>query len=350
MRTGGTAVDASRRRRVGSLFHARTVTCRAGRRPARGHPVGGQVHTDSGHRAAPAVPRTVDAASASTGPGRRPRRWGACRGAARRAVRTGVPGGAQRPPDGSPLCPQRCPQAVGTGVDGPPADPSVAVDEAPGHHAGRHRVKADRGAPGGLARCRAPRRRGLWTTPRNAPRWHPAAVTESPHPLLPAATPVLRLDADVLQVGGVDGGAGLRISPADAGARGPAAAAGRPAQPAARCAPTPWPADWPGRRGRRPARRAARRGPARSTSTAADLLAADAGPAAAARAGAELPAAAGVRRRRSLAAPAGRARSSSRARTGWAPRWPRCWPPAGSAGCTSATRGRPPPGTRSSAG
>jgi hypothetical protein len=39
-------------------------------------------------------------------------------------------------------------------------------------------------------------------------------VTESPHPLLPAATPVLRLDAGVLQVGGVDGRSGLRISPA----------------------------------------------------------------------------------------------------------------------------------------
>jgi hypothetical protein len=39
-------------------------------------------------------------------------------------------------------------------------------------------------------------------------------VTESPHPLLPAATPVLRLDADLLQVGGVDGRAGLRVSPA----------------------------------------------------------------------------------------------------------------------------------------
>jgi bacteriocin biosynthesis cyclodehydratase domain-containing protein len=39
-------------------------------------------------------------------------------------------------------------------------------------------------------------------------------VTEIPHPLLPAATPVLQLDGDVLQVGGVDGRAGLRISPA----------------------------------------------------------------------------------------------------------------------------------------
>ena len=39
-------------------------------------------------------------------------------------------------------------------------------------------------------------------------------MTESPHPLLPAATPVLRLDVDVLQVGGVDGRSGVRISPA----------------------------------------------------------------------------------------------------------------------------------------
>jgi hypothetical protein len=41
-------------------------------------------------------------------------------------------------------------------------------------------------------------------------------VTETPHPLLPAATPVLRVDAEVLQVGGVDGRDGLRISPAGA--------------------------------------------------------------------------------------------------------------------------------------
>jgi hypothetical protein len=39
-------------------------------------------------------------------------------------------------------------------------------------------------------------------------------VTEIPHPLLPAATPVLRLDAERLQVGGVDGRAGVRVSPA----------------------------------------------------------------------------------------------------------------------------------------
>ncbi|HEY0402639.1 MAG TPA: thiamine biosynthesis protein ThiF [Blastococcus sp.] len=39
-------------------------------------------------------------------------------------------------------------------------------------------------------------------------------MTESLHPLLPAATPVLRLGAEGLQVGGVDGGTGLRLSPA----------------------------------------------------------------------------------------------------------------------------------------
>ncbi|MCU1618218.1 MAG: putative UBA/THIF-type binding protein, partial [Modestobacter sp.] len=41
-------------------------------------------------------------------------------------------------------------------------------------------------------------------------------MTETPHPLLPATTPVLRLDAELLQVGGVAGGAGLRVSPAGA--------------------------------------------------------------------------------------------------------------------------------------
>jgi hypothetical protein len=39
-------------------------------------------------------------------------------------------------------------------------------------------------------------------------------VTESPHPLLPAGTPVLRLDGETVQVGGVDGGDGLRVRPA----------------------------------------------------------------------------------------------------------------------------------------
>ena len=41
-------------------------------------------------------------------------------------------------------------------------------------------------------------------------------MTESPHPLLPAATPLLRLDGERLQVGGVDGRPGLQISPAGA--------------------------------------------------------------------------------------------------------------------------------------
>ena len=39
-------------------------------------------------------------------------------------------------------------------------------------------------------------------------------MTESLHPLLPDTTPVLRLDPDLLQVGGVDGRAGLRVHPA----------------------------------------------------------------------------------------------------------------------------------------
>jgi ThiF family len=39
-------------------------------------------------------------------------------------------------------------------------------------------------------------------------------VTESPHPLLPSATPVLRLDGRTLQVGGVDGRSGVRLQPA----------------------------------------------------------------------------------------------------------------------------------------
>jgi len=41
-------------------------------------------------------------------------------------------------------------------------------------------------------------------------------VTESPHPLLPAATPVLRVGPTGLQVGGVDGRPGVRVSPAGA--------------------------------------------------------------------------------------------------------------------------------------
>jgi hypothetical protein len=39
-------------------------------------------------------------------------------------------------------------------------------------------------------------------------------VTDSPHPLLPAGTPLLRLAGETVQVGGVDGSAGLRVQPA----------------------------------------------------------------------------------------------------------------------------------------
>jgi hypothetical protein len=114
-------------------------------------------------------------------------------------------------------------------------------------------------------------------------------VTESPHPLLPAATPVLRLDAEVLQVGGVDGGAGLRISPAGAEV-------------------TALLRRLDGRRSQRSVRGDAvadglagdvvddlltglRSAGLLHDLAAADLLATDPGPAAAARAGVELPAA-----------------------------------------------------------
>ena len=131
---------------------------------------------------------------------------------------------------------------------------------------------------------------GLWTTPGRCPqRWHPAGVTESPHPLLPSTTPVLRLDADLLQVGGVDGRAGLRVQPAGAEV---AALLGR----------------LDGRRSERAVRAesvadglpaevvddllAGLRGAGLLHDlAAADLLATDPGPAATARAGTELPAA-----------------------------------------------------------
>ena len=131
---------------------------------------------------------------------------------------------------------------------------------------------------------------GLWTALRGPPfAGTLPAVTESPHPLLPAATPVLRVDPTSLQVGGVDGRTGLRISPA-----GPDVAAllrrldGRRSQSAVR------------------GEAMADGLPAglvdelltglRDTGllhdlTAADLLATDPGPAATARAAVELPAA-----------------------------------------------------------
>jgi bacteriocin biosynthesis cyclodehydratase domain-containing protein len=114
-------------------------------------------------------------------------------------------------------------------------------------------------------------------------------VTESPHPLLPAATPLLRLDAELLQVGGVDGRPGLQISPA-----------GTDVVALLR--------QLDGQRSQRAVRRDAVAGglPGEVVDdlldglrgagllhdlAAADLLAADPGPAAAARAAVELPAA-----------------------------------------------------------
>lgn len=116
-----------------------------------------------------------------------------------------------------------------------------------------------------------------------------ATVTESPHPLLPPATPLLRLGEHTLQVGGVDGGAGVRVQ-----AVGPALARllrgldGRRSERAVR------------------AEAVADGVPAESVAdllaglraagllhdlAAADLLATDPGPAAAARAATELPSA-----------------------------------------------------------
>ena len=116
-------------------------------------------------------------------------------------------------------------------------------------------------------------------------------MTDTPHPLLPAATPLLRVGPGAVQVGGVDSGPGVRI---DAGATGLARLLR-------------------GLDGGRALRSiladADRDGLDRSTVVsvldglraagvlldidAADLLAADAGPAAAARTAAELPAALG---------------------------------------------------------
>jgi bacteriocin biosynthesis cyclodehydratase domain-containing protein len=114
-------------------------------------------------------------------------------------------------------------------------------------------------------------------------------VTSTPHPLLPAATPVLRVDARAVQVGGVDSGPGMRIGPDAAGLARLLRALD-------------------GRRGRRAVLAdAGRAGLDPTTVTGvldglraagvlldvdpADLLAADAGPAAAVRTVAELPAA-----------------------------------------------------------
>ena len=114
-------------------------------------------------------------------------------------------------------------------------------------------------------------------------------MTDSPHPLLPAGTPLLRLAGETVQVGGVDGTDGLRVQPAG---------------PAVRSLLR----GLDGRRNERAVRAEALvdglAGPAvddllaglRAAGllhdlAAADLLAGDPGPAAAARAATELPAA-----------------------------------------------------------
>jgi len=116
-----------------------------------------------------------------------------------------------------------------------------------------------------------------------------APVTATPHPLLPAATPVLRVGARAVQIGGVDSGDGVRIGPDAADlARLLRGLDGRRGQRTVL-------AD-AGRAGLDPATVAAVLDGLRAAGVLfdvdpADLLAADAGPAAAARTVAELPAA-----------------------------------------------------------
>ena len=112
-------------------------------------------------------------------------------------------------------------------------------------------------------------------------------MTSAPHPLLPAATPVLRDGARAVQVGGVDTGVGVRIGPDAAGlARLLRGLDGRRSQRAVL-------AD-AGRSGLDPATVTGVLDGLRAAGVLldvdpADLLAADAGPAAAARTAAELP-------------------------------------------------------------
>jgi bacteriocin biosynthesis cyclodehydratase domain-containing protein len=114
-------------------------------------------------------------------------------------------------------------------------------------------------------------------------------VTSTPHPLLPAATPVLRVGARAVQVGGVDSGSGVRIGPDAADlARLLRGLDGRRAQRSVLAEA--------GRAGLDPATVTGVLGGLRAAGLLldidpADLLAADAGPAAAARTAAELPAA-----------------------------------------------------------
>jgi bacteriocin biosynthesis cyclodehydratase domain-containing protein len=114
-------------------------------------------------------------------------------------------------------------------------------------------------------------------------------VTSTPHPLLPPATPVLRVDAHAVQVGGVDSGSGVRIGPDAADlARLLRGLDGRRAQRSVLADAA--------RAGLDPATVTSVLGGLRAAgllldADPADLLAADAGPAAAARTAAELPAA-----------------------------------------------------------
>jgi ThiF family protein len=114
-------------------------------------------------------------------------------------------------------------------------------------------------------------------------------VTESPHPLLPPGTPLLRLDAGTLQVGGVDGRDGVRLQPAGeevgrllAGLDGRRNERTVRAEAVAGGVPAPVVDDLLA---------GLRAGGLLHDLAAADLLATDPGPAATARAVAELPAA-----------------------------------------------------------
>ena len=114
-------------------------------------------------------------------------------------------------------------------------------------------------------------------------------MSDTDHPLLPAATPLLRDGGAALQIGGVDSTDGLLMAPDDAGVRALLRGLdGRRAQRAVLADAV--------RDGLDPAAVAAVLGGLRAAGLlldldAADLLAADAGPAAAARAAPELPAA-----------------------------------------------------------
>ena len=161
-------------------------------------------------------------------------------------------------------------------------------------------------------------------------------MTDAAHPLLPSATPLLRDGAGAIQVGGVDSGAGLLIGP---GGAGPAALL----------------RGLDGRRTQRAVLRDADRdGLDRTTVVhvldglraagllldvdAADLLAADAGPAAAAHRGRAPDRTHGGPDR--CGGHAGPPPSSSTGRTGSASRSRRRWRPAVWAGSGCATRAR----------